>query len=115
FYDYLSHPHFHSFPTRRSSDLWILVLAEIFLGERVDVLVGAFFDAAFHRTADLDVAVRVVGIEDRQRNRRALAQIARLDPALGGVHADHAAGVVEPDRRHLRRAVLHDRRDMREG
>src|SRR5205823_2567741 len=41
--------------------------------------------------------------------------IARLDPALGGVHPDHAAGVVEPHRGHLRRAVLHDRREMREG
>src|SRR6202035_2660928 len=73
----------------------VLVLAEIFLRERIDMrarpLLGGTRDAA----ADLQVAVRVVGIHDRQRHRRVRLQVARLDPALGGVHANDLAVVVE--------------------
>jgi len=74
--------------------------------------VCALFGRPPHPAADLDVAVGIVRIEDRQRDPRAFFHVACLDPALGGVYPDHPVGVVEPHRRHLRRAVRHDRREM---
>ncbi len=90
----------------------ILVLAQVFLGEGVDVRVGALLGHAFHPAADLEIAISVVGIHDGQCDRRAGRHVARLDPAFGRVHAQHAVGIVEPDRRHLGRAVRHQRRGV---
>ena len=105
-------------PARRRRDLehhthiarlrpGILVLAEVLLRQRVDMRVGALLGHARDLAAHLEVAVRVFGVHDRQRDRRALLHVALLHAALRGVHANDAAGVVEPDRRHLRRAVRH--------
>src|SRR5262249_54713308 len=85
----------------------ILVLPEVFLGERVNVRGGAVLGDALDPAADLHVAVRVVRIDDRERDRRARFQSAGLDPALGGVHANAAVRVGAPDRRDLRRTVRH--------
>jgi len=61
------------------------------------------------------VVVAVVGVHDREGDRRTFGHVARLDPALRGVHTDRAALIVEPDRRHLRRTVRHDRRQAGKG
>ena len=78
---------------------------------RIRALLHALSDAA----AYLDVAVGVVGVHDRQRDRRPRSQGARLDPALGRVHADHPVGVIEPYRGHLGRSVHHDRGQIGES
>jgi len=66
------------------------------------MLRGAVFGDAPDPTANLHVAVRIVGIDDRQRHSRAGFKGARLDPPARGVHSNDAVGVIEPDRRHLR-------------
>src|ERR1700722_3480003 len=69
--------------------------------------VGALLGHAADLAAHLDVPIRIVGVHDRQRDGRTLLHVALLHAPLCRVHANDAVGVVEPDRRHLRRAVGH--------
>src|SRR5689334_8651808 len=71
--------------------------------------VGTFFGDACHLAAHLDVAICVVRIHDRQRNRRPLLHVASFGAAFGTVHPDHVTIIVEPHGRHLRGAVWHHR------
>src|SRR5436853_6571930 len=48
----------------------VFVLAEVFLGQRVDVVIGALLRHPGHPAADLQVAVRVLGILDRDGHAR---------------------------------------------
>src|ERR1051326_2952024 len=50
----------------------IFVFVDVFLRERIDVRVGAVLGDAPHPAAQLDVAIGIVGIHDRERDRRAL-------------------------------------------
>jgi hypothetical protein len=76
---------------------------------------GAVLGYLTHPAAHLQIAIGVVGIEDRQRDRRTLLHVAVLDPAARRIDPDRAAGIVEPHRRHLRRAVRHQRRQIGKG
>src|ERR1700730_3310951 len=87
----------------------ILVLAEIFLRERVDVRTRPLFGAAPDPPADLDIAIGIVRINDRERDRSAGFQVASLHPAFCGIYPNDAVLVVEPDRGDLRRPVRHRR------
>ena len=77
---------------------------------RVRALFGHVPDPA----ADLDVAIGIVGVEDRKRHRRAFLHIACLHPTFRGIDPDLPVRVVEPYGGHLRRPVRHDRRQMGE-
>src|SRR5208283_1452093 len=92
----------------------ILVLVQVLLRKAVDMRVGVLLIFADNRTADSDVAIGIVGIDDRQRYFRTDLHIVRLHSAARRVDANLAVGVVEPDRGHLRRAVGHYGRDIRQ-
>src|SRR5271166_1727531 len=68
---------------------------------------GSVFRDACDTAANLDIAVWILRVDDRERDRCTFLQIARLDPPLGGVDAHMSVLEVEPDRRHLGRAVRH--------
>src|SRR5206468_4650203 len=102
--DLVDYTHLARLPER------ILVFAQILLRHAVDVLVGALLGDFADASADLQVAVRVVGIHDRERDASAQLHVLVLPPAAGAVH-DHApAIVVYPYWRHLRRSIGHHRR-----
>src|SRR5260370_33439447 len=77
--------------------------------------VGAVFRFARYTSANLHETVGVVGIHYRERYARTRLQRARFHAAARSVHANLAAGVIEPYGRYLRRAVLHYGPDIREG
>src|SRR5215831_6776679 len=92
----------------------VAFLTGVLLGERVDVCVGPLFGDLDDSTADLEIAVGVVGVLDRERDLRIALQIFVLHPSPGGIEQDVRAVVVDPHWRHLRRAVAADGRDVRE-
>ena len=47
----------------------IFRIAEIFVGEAVDVIVGAFFGDLDDLAADFEIAIGIFGIDDRERRR----------------------------------------------
>src|SRR5579863_1726424 len=77
--------------------------------------VGAFFGAADDAAANLQVAVRIFGIHDRECDAGAVAQGAGLDPSARCVDPNFAGGVIEPNRRYLGRTVLHHGSDIGES
>ena len=68
---------------------------------------------ALDAATNLDVTVRIVGIDDRKGHGNAFFQVARFDPSLRGVHPNKTILVITPDRRHLRRSVGHDGSQIR--
>src|ERR1700687_1676492 len=86
---------------------WVLVLAEVLFGEAIDMRVGILFVLTDYAAADSDIAIRILGIDYRERDLRAGLQVLRLDPATRGVDTDFSVGVVEPDRGDLRGSVGH--------
>src|SRR5207249_8767413 len=83
----------------------VLVLAQVLPRERVDVVVGALLAHLDDPPADLDVAVRVLGVLDRERDARVPLEVLVLDASARRAEAHVRAVVVHPHRRHLRRAV----------
>jgi len=77
--------------------------------------VGAFFGAPDDAAANLQIAVRIFGIHDRECDAGAVAQGAGLNPSARSVNPDFAAGVIEPYRRYLWRTVLHHGGDIGES
>src|ERR1700733_3032418 len=90
----------------------IFVLAEVFLRQGIDVAACTLLGHPRDLAAYLQVAVRIVGIHDGQRDRCSILHVARLGPPLRAVHADDATRVVEPHWRYLRRSVGHQRRQF---
>src|SRR5215471_455603 len=68
---------------------------------------------ALDAATNLDVTVRIVGIDDRKGHSNAFFQVARFDPSLRGVHPNKTILVITPDRRHLRRSIGHDGSQIR--
>src|SRR5262245_20616475 len=91
------------------------VLVDVLLAERVDVVVGALLGDLDDPSLDTDVAVRVVGVGNRQRHAGIALEVLRLHAPLRGVDQDVRAVRVPPDRRHLRTPVGIHRREVREG
>src|SRR4051812_21023946 len=87
----------------------VLVLAEVLLRERVDVVVGALVRVIDDATADLRVLVRVLVVDHGHRHPRVPSHVPRPLPALGGVQHDVPAVDAGPDHLHVRRAVLVER------
>src|SRR5262249_23437351 len=96
------HPHLARLTVR------VLVLAHVLLGQRIDVSVGALLSHLTDASANLHVAVRVVGILSRQRHTRVRFQVAILHAAAGRVDAHVRAVEIAPHRRHLRPAIRPD-------
>src|SRR4051812_45563224 len=92
----------------------VRVLAEVFLGQRVDVIVGALLRHSRHAPADLQVAVRILRVLDRDGHARIALEVLVLHAPARGVEADVGAVEVDPHRRHLRRAVGADGGDVSE-
>src|SRR5437773_9125871 len=59
----------------------VALLAGVLLRQRVDVRVGALLGHLDDPAADLDVAVGVVGILDRERDLRAALEVLVLHPS----------------------------------
>lgn len=87
----------------------------IFEHETVNVFIGAGFADFHHPALNLEVAVGVGRVGDAQGNARVAAHVAVFDPSFGRVDEDVIAVGVEPDRRHLRRAVAVERGEIDEG
>jgi hypothetical protein len=64
--------------------------------ELVDVLPGTLAGDFDNAASDLDVAVRVGMIRDREGDSRVAREVAGLLPSFGGVNQDMAAIVVYP-------------------
>src|SRR4030095_13038301 len=92
----------------------VAVLTRVLLGERVDVLVGSLLGHLDDSPAALEVSVRGVGLLDLERALRVALEVLVLPPSRGRVEPDVGAVVVDPHRRHLRRAVAADGRDVGE-
>src|SRR6266446_6686268 len=69
----------------------IAVLAQVLLGERVDVLVGALLRHLDDASPDLEVAVGVVRVLHRKRDLRIPLKVLVLHPPPGSVEADVGA------------------------
>src|ERR1700727_2406103 len=114
------HLHLVGLDFKDDSDLvrlspWILVLAQVFLGEGIDMRVCALFGHVLDPPTNLDVPIGIVGVEDRKRHRRAFRHIACLHTTFRRIHPDLAVRVVEPYRGHLRRPIRHDCREVSES
>src|SRR3984957_5871673 len=114
------HLHLVGLDFKDDSDLvrlspWILVLAQIFLGEGIDMRVCALFGHVLDPPTNLDVPIGIVGVEARKRPRRAFRHIACLHTTFRRIHPDLAVRVVDPYRGHLRRPIRHDCREVSES
>src|SRR5437867_981922 len=74
--------------------LRIAVLAQVLLGERVDVIVGALLRHLDDPSPDLEVAVGVVRILHRRRDLRIARKVLVLHPPPGSVEPDVRAIVI---------------------
>src|SRR5262249_24474889 len=93
----------------------IAIQSQVLPGEGVDVGICSRVCDLRDTALDLHVAVGVVGILDAQGHGGRAAKVLVLDSTLGRVDAKMAAIPVEPDRRHLRRSVGVDGREIGEG
>ena len=82
-----------------------MVIASIRTG--FTLRIGALLGDFDHLAAYLQIAIRIVGIANRQRNAGIAAHIAILLAALRGIDNDMSAVVFTPHRRYLRTAIRH--------
>src|SRR6266576_3765676 len=73
----------------------VLVLAQVLPRERVDVVVGALLAHLDDPPADLDVAVRVLGVLDRERDARVPLEVLVLDASARRAVRAHGGDVGE--------------------
>src|SRR5215831_14304187 len=104
---YLIH---HSHLTRRST--WVLIGADVFLGQLIDAVVGAIFGYLSNLAPDLEVAVRIVRVLNGDRHVRAAFHVLVLLASASRVHNDVSAVIIDPDRSYLRGSVGHQRRQV---
>src|SRR5437773_4691724 len=106
--DLHDHAHFTGLAVR------IFVLAEILLRQLVDVRVRALFRHLDDAPPDAEIAVRIVGIGNRERDTWIAFEILRLDASARGVDENVDAVEVPPDGRDLRTAISVHRREIHE-
>src|SRR5205085_12267574 len=82
--------------------IWVLVRTEILFRHLVDVRVCAMLGDFNNAAANLQIAVRVLRINDGQRNPRIAAHILILLAGFGGIDDDVVAFDVAPDGGDLR-------------
>src|SRR5215469_1590256 len=86
----------------------ILVLVEILFGHLVDVLLGAVLRDLGDPSPDLQVAIWIIGIDERDGNAGIVADVLVLLAAERGVDNHLSVFEIDPDRRGLRAAVGHE-------
>ena len=89
---------------------WILIHSHVLLGHLVDVCVGSVVADLGDSSADHQRAVRVFGVDDRDRHARIPSYVSILQSTLGRVHDDERSVGIDPDGTRLRAAVFHQRR-----
>src|SRR5213593_3016599 len=99
--DDVDDPHLVGPPAR------IALHAQVLPGEQVRMLDGALLGDLDDLPTYLNVAIRVVGIEDRESDAGIATHVLVLHPPARRVDADVPSVEIEPDRRHLRAAVRH--------
>src|SRR6202453_883853 len=77
---------FKSDPDLAGFAIRVFVLAQIFLGEGVDMRGCALLSDMSYPSADLDVPISIVGVEDGKRHRSTLCHVARLHTTFRRVH-----------------------------
>jgi len=87
---------------------WILVFVEILFGHLVDVLFGAVLGDFSDPTPDFHVAVRIVGIDERDGNAGIAAYVLVFLAAKCGVDKYLSVFEINLDWRSLRAAVGHE-------
>src|SRR2546423_8002932 len=97
--DLVDYPRFVSLAVR------IFIDAQIFFRQFVDVGIGAFFGDFDYAAADFKIAVRIVGINDGQRDAGIAAHVAVLLAAFGGIENNIVTVQIHPYRRDLRAAI----------
>src|SRR5271165_1754655 len=107
--DLVQHAHFTGLRVR------IFIHAHILLGHLVDVSGAALLGDLHYSAANFQVAIRIVRIDNGQRDPWFTAYILVLLPASRGVENHVLAVEVAPHRRHLRTAVGHQRGETGEG
>src|SRR5207253_1668815 len=83
--------------------------ADVLLRELVDLLVGALV-GELGATADCDPLVRIVWVDDEQRDPRIAFDVTRLCTPARRVEPDCAVSDVDPDDGRMGRAVRPQRR-----
>src|SRR5487761_80375 len=89
-------------------------LAEIFLRKLVDVFIGAAFGNLDDAAANLEIAVRILRVLNREGDARVAAHILVLHAAEGGIEYDVLAVEVHPYGSYLWTAIGHNRGQIRE-
>src|SRR5258707_9287732 len=87
----------------------IFVLSQVLLRQFVDVLVCAVLGNLDHGAADLQIAIRIVGVDNGQRHSRIAAHVAVLLPAARRIKDYMLTVEVAPYRSDLRPSVGHQR------
>src|SRR5262249_62322386 len=106
--DLIEHANFAGLAVR------IFVHAEIFLGELVDAIVGAFLSDLNDTAANFEIAIRVFRVDDSEGDAGITTNIAVLLPPACGIEDYMIAVEVNPDRSDLRTAVRHQRSEAGE-
>ncbi len=93
----------------------IFLFPQIFLSQKVDVAVGPLLRYLFHFAAHGEVAIRVIGICDRNGHFSVAPHIFVFDAPLSRVDSDMLSIVVAPDGRHVGATIRHQSPKMGEG
>src|SRR5207249_1471460 len=99
--DLVHHAHFIGLSIR------IFIDAMVFFGQLINVGVSAFFGDFDYSAADFEIAIRIIGINNRESYARIAANVAIFLTSFGGVENDVLAVEVAPYWGYLRAAVGH--------
>ena len=84
----------------------VTIFAQIFLRHRVDARIRTVLSNLRDLTAYSHVPVRVIWIENGNRDAFIAPHVLVLDPVLRGIDPDKRSVEIDPNRRHLRGAVF---------
>src|SRR5438876_5768936 len=87
----------------------VLVLVDVFLCQRVDVIVGIVCDL-YNLSTQRDETIRILGILDAECDLAVAAHIFIFNSAFCAINPHVSAIVVAPYRRDLWAAIIHNRR-----
>lgn len=89
---------------------WFIVVTQ---RQHIDMLVRAFVRGANNLAANADVTITVVGVLNGHRHLFARFHVFIFEAPLGGVDENVFIVRAEPNGRHLRRAVGHERGEIK--
>src|SRR5437762_13094399 len=88
--DLVHHAHFIGLSIR------IFIDAKVFFGQLINVGVSAFFGDFDYSAADFEIAIRIIGINNRQSYAGIAANVAIFLPSFGGIENDEVSVEVAP-------------------